>query len=105
MVKIFLKNRIPKSRVEKRTEIEFIMKTRLNICLVWLGLLIGTNRIAAQNTLLTYQGEVMDNGSNFTGTGLFQFALISSTNFNLQATATAVLSGEFVTGYTNIFGG
>ncbi len=72
---------------------------------MWLGLLLGANRISAQNTLLTYQGLVMDNGSNFTGTGLFQFALISSTNFNLQATATANLNGTFVTSYTITSGG
>jgi hypothetical protein len=43
----------------------------------------------AQNTMFTYQGCVHDNGTNFTGTGLFQFALITSSNANLTATAVA----------------
>jgi trimeric autotransporter adhesin len=103
--KIFLRIGYQKVESKSKSKSEFIMKTRVNICLVWIGLLLGVGRIAAQNTLLTYQGEVMDNGSNFTGTGLFQFALISSTNFNLQATATAILSGGFVTSYTITSGG
>jgi hypothetical protein len=70
-----------------------------------LGLLPGVNRVAAQDMVFTYQGCVTDNGSNFNGTGQFQFALVTSTNFNLQATATANLSGLFVTSYNLISGG
>src|ERR1035437_9826184 len=47
----------------------------------------------AQGTAFTYQGRVLDNGTNFTGTGQFQFALVTSTNFNHQATAAANLNG------------
>ena len=34
----------------------------------------------AQNTVFTYQGQISDNGSNFTGAGQFKFALVTSTN-------------------------
>src|SRR5271167_641217 len=49
----------------------------------------------AQATAFTYQGRVTDNGTNFTGVGQFKFALVTSTNFNHQATATANLGGVF----------
>ena len=53
----------------------------------------------AQSTVFTYQGRVLANGTNFNGTGQFKFALITSSTFNQQATATANLSGQFVTSY------
>jgi trimeric autotransporter adhesin len=85
------------------------MKTKFCISFVWLGLLLGINQLIAQDALITYQGLVMDNGTNFSGTGQFQFALLAGINFNLQATATANLSGQagaqFVTSYTIISGG
>ncbi len=34
--------------------------------------------VQAQNTVFTYQGQVLDNGSAFTGTGQFEFALVTS---------------------------
>ncbi len=43
----------------------------------------------AQNTMVTYQGRVTDYGTNFTGLGQFEFALVTSSNANIQATATA----------------
>ncbi|HUA64600.1 MAG TPA: tail fiber domain-containing protein [Alphaproteobacteria bacterium] len=52
-----------------------------------------------QSTAVTYQGRITDNGTNFSGTGQFQFALVTSTN-GQQATATATMGGaspdEFV---------
>ena len=52
----------------------------------------------AQNTVVTYQGRVTDNGTNFSGAGLFQFALVTSTNNDSQATAAASPpSGGYVT--------
>ncbi len=45
--------------------------------------------VFAQNTMFTYQGRVTDNGTNFTGLGQFEFALVTSSNLNVQATATA----------------
>jgi len=61
--------------------------------------------ILAQGTAITYQGVVTDKGTNFSGTGLFQFALVTSTNISSAATATANLSGSFVTSYTVTYGG
>jgi hypothetical protein len=61
---------------------------------------------SAQNTAFTYQGRVTDNGTNFTGAGRFQFALVTSTNTSHTATATAnAPSGGFITGYTVTSGG
>ncbi len=60
---------------------------------------------SAQTTVFTYQGRVLDSGTNFNGTGQFQFALVTSTNANHTATATANISGGYVTGYTINNGG
>ncbi len=74
-------------------------------------LLLGFGGAAqAQDTVFTYQGRVLANGTNFTGTGQFKFALITSTNIiGSQATATAILGGtspyEYVVGYTIVSGG
>jgi hypothetical protein len=81
------------------------MKNKLNSLLIVLPCLAGAHQMAAQNTVITYQGRVMVDGTNFTGPGEFQFALVTSTNFNLQAIATANLSGTFVTSYNLISGG
>jgi len=59
----------------------------------------------AQNTVLTYQGRVTANGANFTGTGRFKFALVTSANASQQATATANLTVNFVTSITVVNGG
>lgn len=59
----------------------------------------------AENTIFTYQGCVLDNGTNFTGLGLFKFAVVTSTNANHQAIAAAVLSGNTVASYTVVNGG
>jgi hypothetical protein len=56
--------------------------------------------------IINYQGRVAVGGTNFDGTGLFKFALVSGgTNTAKQATATANLTGQFVTSYTVTFGG
>jgi hypothetical protein len=55
--------------------------------------------------IINYQGRIVDNGTNFTGTGQFQFALLSVTNSASQATAVANLTGQFVTSCTVTFGG
>jgi hypothetical protein len=59
----------------------------------------------AQNTVFTYQGGVTANGANFTGTGRFKFALVTSANASQQATATANLTVNFVTSITVVNGG
>jgi alpha-tubulin suppressor-like RCC1 family protein len=64
------------------------------------------SQLHAQNTLFTYQGRVTANGTNFTGAGQFKFALVTSTNFNHQATAVAnPPSGGFITIINVSFGG
>jgi hypothetical protein len=59
----------------------------------------------AQPVTFTYQGLVSDNGTNFTGTGQFKFALVASSNLNMQAIATASLTGQFVTSVAVFSGG
>ncbi len=40
----------------------------------------------AQDTVLTYQGQVLDNGTNFNGPGQFKFALVTSTSSSTYVT-------------------
>ncbi|HZV34080.1 MAG TPA: hypothetical protein VFB72_05840 [Verrucomicrobiae bacterium] len=65
--------------------------------------------LRAQNTMFTYQGRVQVNGTNFNGTGTFRFALVTSTNFNHQATGVANMGGIspnlFVSSCNVTFGG
>src|ERR1700704_1980671 len=59
----------------------------------------------AQSTSFTYQGRVRVSGTDFSGAGQFKFALVTSSNVNHRATATANLSGQFVVSYNVTFGG
>ncbi len=59
----------------------------------------------AQNTDFTYQGRVTVNGTNFSGSGQFKFALVTSTNNNHQATASATVTSGFVTQISVTSGG
>jgi trimeric autotransporter adhesin len=83
------------------------MKTKLAfLLLVSFVFQLGICLLAtAQGTQFTYQGKVTDNGTNFSGSGLFKFALVTSTNLSQLATATANLTGTFVTSYTVTYGG
>ncbi len=87
------------------------MKATLRIFLVLLTstLAAAFNRASAQNAIIMYQGHVMDNGTNFTGTGQFKFGLVTSTNVNSQATATATMGGtaphEFVNNFNLVLQG
>src|ERR1039457_6723686 len=67
------------------------------------------NSASAQGTVFTYQGRVLDNSTNFTGTGQFEFALVTSTNVSSPAAATAVMAGssphEFVISFNLVAGG
>ena len=75
---------------------------KLFIALVLLATFNARHSIAhAQGTVFTYQGRVTDNGTNFTGTGQFEFALVTPTNINQTATAFAniVAPGGYGTGY------
>jgi hypothetical protein len=80
------------------------MRTKLKIITLWL-LTASCLHACAQNTVFTYQGRVTDSGTNFTGAGLFKFALLTSTNNSHTATATANISAPFVTGYNVTYGG
>jgi hypothetical protein len=56
-------------------------------------------------TVVTYQGRMLANGTAFDGVGQFKFALVTGTNLNKTATAKANISGGFVTTYDVTFGG
>ena len=73
--------------------------------LLFLALDPQLSTVRAQSSLFTYQGRVIANGTNFTGIGLFKFALVTGTNGSSQATATANLTGTFVTSCTVTYGG
>jgi hypothetical protein len=83
------------------------MKLHLTIFFGCLALLAyQPSAIFAQNTVVSYQGSVHDSGTNFSGTGLFQFALVTSSNANQTATAVAgTPSGGFITTITVTFVG
>jgi hypothetical protein len=82
------------------------MDTKVQHVLVALTLLSSHKILlataGAQGTTFTYQGHILDKGTNFTGIGEFKFALVTSTNFNHQARATANMGGispnQFVSG-------
>lgn len=72
----------------------------------FLSLNLQPSTAFAQGTDFTYQGRVTANGTDFTGTGQFKFALVTSTNFNHTATGTAnAPSGGYITGYAVTSGG
>ena len=71
------------------------MKNRYQNLLLALALLLMLNSHSTafgQGTAFTYQGRVTDNGTNFNGTGQFQFELVTSTN-GQPAAATAIMGG------------
>ena len=64
---------------------------------VVLALFAGASTPAQVPQLLNYQGRIAVNGTNFSGTGQFKFALISaSTNASVQATARAIVDYGFL---------
>ena len=85
------------------------MKTSIRKSIIALALLSALDAElssgVAQSTTFTYQGRATDNGTNFTGLGSFKFALVTSTNTSSQATATAHLTGSFVTSCTVVLPG
>src|ERR1700676_2628698 len=69
-----------------------LMKYMLNLATLMAllsALLAQSSTLFGQNTAISYQGNLQANGTNFTGTGLFQFALVTSSNANQTATAVA----------------
>jgi hypothetical protein len=89
------------------------MNSKVQHVLVALTLLsspkLQLSTAGAQGTTFTYQGHILDKGTNFTGIGEFKFALVTSTNFNHQARATANMGGispnQFVSGCIIAAGG
>ncbi|NOS72151.1 MAG: hypothetical protein HOP33_19775 [Verrucomicrobia bacterium] len=65
------------------------MKTKLKLLIISQLLAAIFFSASAQNTVVTYQGRVTDNGTNFNGTGQFKFALLTSTNHNHTARGNA----------------
>ncbi len=74
-----------------QTKIQRLSAAMAMLALATLNAQLST--LHAQNTTFTYQGSVTVEGTNFTGIGLFQFALVTSTNYNHQALAAANMSG------------
>ena len=73
------------------------MKTPNSLRPAWLlGLFILQSAfcLQAQNTTFTYQGRVQDNGTNYTGTGQFLFALVTTS----AGTTTTLWSNDGTTG-------
>ena len=71
-----------------------------------MGVLVANEVFAQVPGVINYQGRVAVNGSNFDGTGLFQFALVDGgTNASRQATANAQLTATFVTSVVVTDGG
>src|SRR5687768_1056135 len=69
-------------------------------------ILATTLAVGAVPPTISYQGRVQVSGTNFSGTGLFKFALVSKgTNLNRQATATATVTSGFVTSISVTDGG
>ena len=81
------------------------MKTKFLAFFIGPALLAGVPQAFAQGTMFTYQGRVLDNGTNFTGGGQFEFALVTSSNTSATATATANRTGQFVVSYNVTSGG
>jgi len=76
------------------------MKIKFPALLIMFACLASIQSTFAQGTAFTYQGRVTDHGTNFTGTGQFEFALVTPTNLNQTATAysTIFAPGGYGTG-------
>lgn len=79
---------------------------RSGLLVVWLALAAAGH--AQVPTVMSYQGRLQANGTNFNGLGYFRFALLDAgVNTNLTARATAVVNSlqRTVTGITVTLGG
>lgn len=68
---------------------------------------LGSETVSAQvpNTI-SYQGQIKVSGTNFTGTGLFKFALVNDgSNTVRRATANGNVTGGFLTSISMVDGG
>lgn len=71
------------------------------------ALVLSVTAVSAQvPSIISYQGRVQVAGANFTGSGLFKFALVDrGTNSSRQAIAQAVRTGNFITSVDVLDGG
>jgi hypothetical protein len=88
------------------------MTTKPSLKAFCFGLLLSTlnsqlaTLFAQVPSVISYQGRVKVQSTDFTGPGEFKFALVSpGTNISLQATATAIVTSGFITGITVTDGG
>src|SRR5688572_20620834 len=82
------------------------MRTTIILRLLALALFSTSFALAQVPSTISYQGRVQVSGTNFTGVGLFKFALVShGTNLNRQATASATVHGGFLTAISVLDGG
>src|SRR5256885_15770194 len=69
-------------------------------------LAIGSAASAQVPNVLSYQGRVQANGTNFSGVGHFKFAIVSpGTNTSRGATAVGTVNNGFLVGITVTAGG
>src|ERR1017187_5920355 len=80
---------------------------KIQLLMVIATLAAAVGALAQVPSIINYQGRLSVGGTNlFNGTGQFQFALVSAgSNVNWQATATATVSGGFLTVITVTDGG
>ena len=87
-----------------------MLKRYMKTCLQFIALLVighwlrAVGDVQAQDASFTYQAGVRGGGTDFTGAGQFKLALVTSTNFNHEATATANVNSGFITSYNIING-
>src|SRR5437867_288780 len=80
-----------------------LMKTILILALLGAP---ASQALAQVPSAISYQGRVQVSGTNFTGGGLFKFAIVSpATNINRTATARATVTSGFVTSVSVTDGG
>lgn len=78
------------------------MKSIRTVCL---SIACAATMAAADSAVMTYQGRIQSGGTNFTGSGQFKFALVTSTNATRQATASANVYNGYVNDITVSDGG
>src|SRR5208282_1004007 len=83
------------------------MKTRILtfIAVLFSSLILHPPAFSQVPGIINYQGRIVDGGTNFNGTGQFEFALVSGPVAGRQATATVQLSGGSIGSITVTDGG
>jgi hypothetical protein len=74
-----------------KTKLHYFFMVSALFALSTLNSQLSTAR--AQNTVFTYQGRVTDNGTNFSGTGQFKFALVIGVDTNTPASPGSITIG------------